>query len=194
MAIHGLIFFALAPMLTASEQVVLHAREQTTWGTVYDPAYVKLKYPGGDLPRNRGVCTDVVVRAFRAAGYDFQKLIYEDKKSRPSAYPKYPGQPGIDKNIDHRRVPNLVVFFKKHGLTLSKSLNASGINAWLPGDVVMWKLDNGRDHCGIISDRRGRSGFPMAIHNLGTTAEEDILNAWAITGHYRFPRPARRVP
>lgn len=175
-----------APSPTAAK-IVAHAREQTTWGTVYDPSYVKLRYPGGDVPKDRGVCTDVVIRALRAVGKDLQKLVYEDKKARPAAYKVYAGQKGPDRSIDHRRCPNLVSFFKKHGKTLSTKTDAAHRIEWKPGDIVFWKLDNGRDHVGVVTDRLGFNDLPQVIHNLSTTTEEPVLTTWKIVGHFRYP-------
>lgn len=154
---------------------VAHAREQTTWNTMYDPAYVKLKFPGGDIPKDRGVCTDVIVRALRYAGFDLQELIYLDKGKSPASYPHR----NRDKNIDHRRVPNQAVFFRRWGMALKLG------SAWKPGDIVYWKLDNGRDHVGILTDRRGASGNLTVVHNIAGTAEEDCLTQWKIVGHWR---------
>lgn len=167
------------------QKIVAHAREQTTWGTVYDPAYVRLKYPGGDLPKEKGVCTDVVIRAWRVVGYDLQKLIHEDKTRRPAAYPKYPGQKGADRNIDHRRVKNMVVFFRKYGRELTRDLTKK--DQWRPGDLVTWKLPGGLDHIGILTDRKNAQGLPYVVHNIGGTREEDVIAAWQVLGHFRYP-------
>jgi uncharacterized protein YijF (DUF1287 family) len=168
-------------------QVVAHAREQLAWGTRYDPAYVKLTYPGGDVPRDRGVCTDVIVRAYRGAGYDLQRLVHEDMRKAWQAYPKLWGLKKPDPSIDHRRVPNLAVFFRRHGKTLSTQTTGRALTDWQPGDIVTWILDNGRDHIGIVTDRKNRQGVPLVVHNLSSTAEEDCLLSWKITGHYRWP-------
>ncbi|MBI5705454.1 MAG: DUF1287 domain-containing protein [Armatimonadetes bacterium] len=173
---------------TAAQQIVIGAREQLTWGTTYSPGYVKIRYPGGDVPKDKGVCTDVVIRALRKAGYDLQKLIHADKLKAPGAYPKYPGQQGADASIDHRRVPNQMVFFKRHGLTLTKDTSPPSIGWWKPGDVVTWKLESGLDHCGIVTDKKNPSGIPFVIHNLWTPKEEDCLTTWKITGHFRYPK------
>lgn len=157
-------------------RVVAAARDQLSWGTRYDPAYVRIAYPMGDVPRGTGVCTDVVIRAYRAIGVDLQRAIAEDKRRHPRAYPA--GR--IDRNIDHRRVPNQMVYFRRHWRTLSTT------RGWVPGDVVCWKLPNGRDHTGIVSDRRGAGGWPLVIHNIGPApSEDDVLKAWRITGHFR---------
>jgi len=175
-----------APAATTASKVVEGARMQLTWGTAYDGRYVKLRYPGGDLPKNRGVCTDVIIRALRHAGYDLQQLIHEDMALAWKSYPRYPGISKPDTNIDHRRVPNQRVFWRRHGrvLTLDTTIAA----AWRPGDIVTWKLDSGLDHTGLLTDRRNAKGLPYAVHNLSTTLEEDVLESWVITGHYRYPR------
>lgn len=173
---------------TAAEKIVLGAREQLSWGTSYSPGYVKIAFPGGDLPKTKGVCTDVVIRALRKAGYDLQKLIHEDKVKAPGAYPKYPGQRGTDANIDHRRVPNQMAFFKRRGLTLPTDASPGRLGQWKAGDVVTWKLDSGLDHCGILTDKKNSGGIPFVIHNLSIPKEEDCLTFWNITGHFRFPR------
>lgn len=172
---------------SVGDRIVRSARQQIEWKTVYDPSYVKLAFPGGDVPKDRGVCTDVVVRALRAVGKDLQVLVHQDRKARPGSYRPYRGQKGADPNIDHRRCPNLAVFFKKHGRTLTLKMGAKDLSQWKPGDVVFWKLDNGRDHVGIVTDRRDDRGVPFVIHNLSTTLEEPVLNAWKIVGHFRYP-------
>lgn len=182
--------FATAP-LAAQEAglpcLVERAREQVGVTLHYDPAYVRLEYPGGDVPRERGVCTDVVVRAYRAFGVDLQRLVHEDMRVHFSAYPQSWGLRGPDRNIDHRRVPNLARYFARHGETLGVDGSDSD---FLAGDLVTWRLPSGVPHIGIVSDRPGASGAPLIVHNIGAGAvEEDVLRAFAITGHYRF-RPA----
>lgn len=169
-------------------KIVANARVQLGWNTVYDPAYVKLGYPGGDVPKDRGVCTDVVIRALRAVGKDLQKLVHEDKSKNLALYPVYAGQKGADRNIDHRRCPNLVVFFRRFGSALTTKVDARSLKQWKPGDIVFWKLDNGRDHVGVVTDKVDGRGIPYAIHNLSTTLEEPVLTSWKIVGHYRYPK------
>lgn len=166
-------------------RIVEAAREQLSWGTRYDPSYVRLQYPKGDVPKDRGVCTDVVIRALRAVGHDLQRLIHEDAKRAPGAYPRIERR---DPNIDHRRCPNQMAFLARHGARLGTSLSGAARRTWQPGDIVFWKLDNGLDHVGIVTDRIGQSGLPMAVHNLSTPAEEDVLGRWTITGHFRYPK------
>ena len=135
------------------------------------------------MPADKGACTDVVIRALRAAGFDLQALIHQDMKR--VRYPRAGKR--LDTNIDHRRVPNQRFFLARKGLVLTTSLDKA--DAWKAGDVVSWKLDSGLDHIGIVSDRRNAKGLPWVIHNIGPkAAEEDVLAAWKITGHYRFPR------
>ncbi|MEI7575264.1 MAG: DUF1287 domain-containing protein [Armatimonadota bacterium] len=157
-------------------KLVASARDQLTWGTVYDARYMPLNYPGGDVARDRGVCTDVVIRAYRTVGLDLQKLIHEDKQKAPSGYPS--GR--LDPNIDHRRVPNMVAFFRRKGASLPVGKD------WRTGDVVWWKLESGLNHVGLVTDRRGSSGNLMVIHNLSKPKEEDCLLSWKVCGHYRW--------
>jgi uncharacterized protein len=170
--------FALGFGPTIPQKLVASARDQLTWGTRYDARYVKLKYPGGDVAKDRGVCTDVVIRAYRSVGIDLQKLIFEHKRANPGRYPKS----RIDANIDHRRMRNQMVFFRAKGQTLSNQ------GEWKPGDVVCWVLDSGLDHTGLVTDQRGQSGNYTVIHNMSTTLEEDCLTTWKIIGHFRYPK------
>jgi uncharacterized protein YijF (DUF1287 family) len=145
-----------------------------------------MKYPGGDVPGG-GVCTDLVVRAFRGGGVDLQKLVHEDMRANFSDYPQKWGLAGPDPNIDHRRVANLICFFRRRGRWLTTSVEVGQLASWRPGDVVFWDLaTGGRQHCGVISDRRGRSGLPLVIHNIAGAAEEDCLTRWKVVGHARL--------
>jgi len=166
-------------------KIVAGAKKQ--FGTSYDPAYVRIAYPGGDVPRDRGVCTDVVVRALRHANYDLQRLIHEDMKKHFALYPKKWGLKRADSNIDHRRVPNQMQFFERFGQTLTKTAAPSTASQWRAGDIVCWRFSNGLYHTGIVSDRLNAEGLPFVIHNLSTCVEEDCLAAWKIIGHYRYP-------
>jgi uncharacterized protein len=151
--------------------------------TAYDPKYEALAFPGGDVPIERGVCTDVVVRAYRAIGVDLQLLVNQDMRQAFGAYPKLWGLSRPDPNIDHRRVPNLAVFFGRHGKTLPASKDGRD---YKPGEIVAWRLPDGRPHIGLVSARQS-GDVPLVIHNIGAGArEEDILFAFQITGHYRF--------
>jgi len=149
------------------------AKQQVGVTRVYDPSYVRLRYPGGDVPADRGVCSDVVVRAFRTIGVDLQREVHEDMQRNFAAYPRMWGLSSPDANIDHRRVPNLMTFFKRR----QKAVTGD----FLPGDVVAWRLPGGLYHIGIVTVR------PLVIHNIGQGAqEEDILFAYDIIGHYRW--------
>jgi len=167
------------------KQMLEGAIAQAGVTTGYDPAYVALDYPGGDVPENTGVCSDVVVRAFRKAGIDLQKEVHEDMKAARSAYPTKWGANAPDKNIDHRRVLNLMTYFKRQGKSLPISAAAAD---YQPGDIVSWELTNGIDHIGIVTNMSANSGDRlMIVHNIGAgTRIEDVIFAWTIKGHYRF--------
>jgi hypothetical protein len=173
---------------SVAEKVVLTARREAEKATPYQGGYHRIKYPGGDVPTG-GVCTDLVVRAFRGAGLDLQRLVHEDMRAHFAAYPRLWGAARPDPNIDHRRVPNLIRFFERRGAWLAKGTAGPEAAGWQPGDVVFWDLPNGLKHCGIVSDRKGASGLPLVIHNLSRAAEEDCLASWKITGHARYPKP-----
>jgi len=151
---------------------------------VYDPAYVKLAYPGGDVPDDRGVCTDTVIRAFRHAGVDLQVEVHEDMRASFAAYPKMWGLTKPDRNIDHRRVPNLETLFRRKGGAKAISDNAG---AYLPGDIVSWRLTGGGlPHIGVVT-RKKRGGLPLIAHNIGAgTREEPCLFDWPMSGWFRF--------
>ena len=173
---------------TKAEKIVARARQEAERAVTYDAEYRDLSYPNGDPPETKGACTDVVIRAYRAAGYDLQRLIHEDMRRNFSRYPQSYGLKRPDHNIDHRRVPNQMTFLRRHGRALPIGTTGAAVQSWMPGDIVYWKLDSGLDHCGIISDRRGATGLPLVIHNLSVAREEDCLAAWKITGHFRYPR------
>ena len=167
--------------------IVRAAELQTYYTHSYDPSYKRLAYPGGDVPSDRGVCSDVVVRAFRATGIDLQKDVHEDMRRSFSAYPNNWGLSRPDPNIDHRRVANLMTFFERRGCALGITRDPG---RFLPGDVVAWRLDNGRLHIGIVdsaaTERRTRY---LVLHNIGDGVQrEDILFRWEIIGHYRYYR------
>lgn len=168
---------------------VAAAIERTHHTVRYDPAYVRIPYPGGDVSPGTGVCTDEVIRSYRAVGVDLQKEVHEDMAANYSAYPRsWRGGPGHpDANIDHRRVPNLMVFFRRHGETLPITYRAADYH---PGDLVTWDLGPGVPHIGIVVDRKGDSGAYMIVHNIGQGPQmEDLLFRWRITGHYRYYGP-----
>ncbi|MBI1751512.1 MAG: DUF1287 domain-containing protein [Acidobacteria bacterium] len=152
----------------------------------YDGRYQKLAYPGGDLPMDCGVCSDVVIRAYRPLGIDLQVLVHEDMRRAWNDYPNLWHMRSTDRNIDHRRVPNLATFFRRHGQSLSIHKDQ---DAFLPGDIVTWQLVSGAPHVGIVSRERSKTGTPLVIHNIGWGAMlEDRLFDFKITGHYRYPR------
>jgi uncharacterized protein len=168
---------------SARAQIVAQAAQKQIGVTLYyDPSYVRLEYPSGDVPQDRGVCSDVIIRAFRAAGVDLQRLLHEDMRRNWSAYPKNWGLKRPDANIDHRRVANLEVFFARRG----KKLGANQM--LLPGDVVTWTLPSGQLHLGIITSKLEPTGKrPLVVHNIGNGAQlEDVLTAWAFRAHYRY--------
>ena len=172
-----------------AEKIVAAARSQI--GTFYDAAYFSMAYPGGDAPKGRGACTDVIIRALRAAGYDLQKLMHEDMTRNFDLYPsrKKWRMRRTDKNIDHRRVPNQMVFFRRFGKELTKEVSPKTLAQWQPGDIVCWNLNAaGQTHTGIVSDKKSESGVPFVIHNLEVCREENVLSAWKIIGHFRYPR------
>ncbi len=162
------------------DRFISAARAQVGVTTTYDPSYVKLKYPGGDIPISRGVCTDVVVRALRKLGIDLQVRIYKDKKAHPRRYKGLYYTDRLDPNIDHRRVKNIQAYFASRGYRVH--------DAFKPGDIVVWKLPGSNlDHIGICSDKRNRHGEPLIIHNVGAGAkEEDVLRAYNIVDHFRL--------
>lgn len=160
------------------------ASEQTKITTGYDPSYVDLKYPGGDVAPETGVCSDVLIRAFRKAGIDLQKEVHEDMKAAWSSYPREWGAVRPDSNIDHRRVLNLMTFFKRKGKTVPVTSDRAD---YLPGDIVAWDLGGGVEHIGIVSNLSIEAGRPQIIHNIGAGAKaEDVLFNWKVIGHYRF--------
>jgi uncharacterized protein len=178
---------ATAPVAANNLDLVVAARQQVGVTVIYDGSYRKLAYPGGDVPLERGVCTDVVVRALRSArSLDLQKLVHEDMSAHFAAYParRRWGAREPDANIDHRRVPNLMTWFDRSGHTRPPT---SAAGDYLPGDLVAWDLGGGVLHIGIVSDRKAVTGVPLVIHNIGAGArEEDILFRYAIIGHYRL--------
>jgi uncharacterized protein len=168
------------------KKMLAGAVEQTKLTKTYDPAYVVLDYPNGDVPVERGVCTDVVIRAMRKAGLDLQKDVHEDMAANFSSYPTKWGLTRADPNIDHRRVPNLQTFFTRKGKSLAVTDKAGD---YLPGDIVSWDLDGkGMTHIGIISNLWSEKNKRyLIIHNIGGgTQAEDRIFDWKVTGHYRY--------
>jgi len=171
----------------AVDPIVAAARAQVGVTVGYDPAYRGLGYPGGDVPVETGVCTDVVVRALRTAmGMDLQQLVHEDMSGNFAEYPRNWNLQRPDRNIDHRRVPNLQTYFTRRGWRLPPSKRAAD---YQPGDLVTCTVPPNRPHIMIVSDRKSRDGTPMVIHNIGGGArEEDRLFAYPLTGRYRVKR------
>lgn len=181
----SLVTFSARGQPSAEQARILIARsaaKQVGVTRFYDPSYVRLTYPGGDIPIARGVCADVVIRAFRKAGVDLQVEVHKDMSSHFRAYPQMWRLRKPDRNIDHRRVPNLMKFFERKGKSLAREAS------YLPGDVVAWRLSNGLYHIGIVSERPV-PGAPRRymVHNIGAGAQqEDVLNGFEIIGHYRW--------
>lgn len=168
----------------AALDLVAAARAQVGVTLLYDPSYQRIAYPMGDVPMERGVCSDVVIRAFRSVGIDLQQELHRDMTRHFAAYPKAWGLTRPDRNIDHRRVPNLATWFKRRGYALPVSQDAA---QYRPGDIVTWLLGDKLPHIGVVSDRRSDDGArPLVIHNIGWGArEEDALFEYRITGHFR---------
>jgi uncharacterized protein YijF (DUF1287 family) len=169
-----------------STRLVAAAVERTRHSVRYVSDYVGIPYPGGDVPANTGVCTDEVVRIYRAVGIDLQKEVHEDIVRNFEAYP-HGRQRHPDTNIDHRRVPNLMVFFARKGIALPTSRSPVDYS---PGDIVAWDLGGGVTHIGVVVDRKGPSGSYMIVHNIGYGPKmEDELFSWNIIGHYHYHGP-----
>lgn len=196
-ALTGLLSLTLLPKAALAEgermasepwakSLIAAAESQIGVTVSYDPAYRRIEFPGGDVPRETGVCTDVIIRAYRdATGFDLQKAVNADMKRNFSAYPRNWGMARADANIDHRRVPNLRAFFKRKGAGLKVTSNAAD---YLPGDIVTQNLPGNLAHIGLLSSRlNGGKTRPLVIHNIGGGAQiEDTLFAFEITGRYRF--------
>ena len=168
------------------EQLSDAALELTKDWVRYDPAYYSIPYPNGDVPKGKGVCTDVVIRAYRKLGIDLQKLVHEDMKANFEKYPNNWGLKTTDTNIDHRRVPNLMVFFARKGKVKKISDNPAD---YLPGDIVTWDLKNGATHIGIVVNKKSRDKKRyLVVHNIGWGQEVDdcLFSFKKITGHYTF--------
>lgn len=168
-----------------TNNLVQAAIERTNHHVTYDGKYRKIPYPMGDVPDKVGVCTDVVIRSYRALGIDLQQLVHEDMKAHFEDYPKRWGLHKPDSNIDHRRVPNLQTFFTRHGKSLPISMAGSDYTA---GDVVTWMINNRLPHIGIVTDVTvAGTNRPMIVHNIGEGPKlEDMLFNFPITGHYRY--------
>ena len=166
-----------------TRKLVAAAVERTHHSVRYVSDYVGIAYPGGDVPEGTGVCTDEVIRSYRAVGVDLQKEVHEDMVRNFEAYP-HGQQRRPDKNIDHRRVPNLMVFFSRKGEKLPMTAQPEDYS---PGDIVAWDLGGGITHIGIVVDRKGASEHYMVVHNIGRGPQmEDVLFDWRVIGHYRY--------
>lgn len=181
------LLFQVASAQDFAQSLVKAAIDRTKHSVRYDGSYMSIDYPGGDVPADMGVCTDVVIRSYRALDIDLQVLVHEDMKAHFDAYPskRIWGLNRTDRNIDHRRVPNLQVFFERHGESLPISQSTGD---YLPGDLVTWMLPGNLPHIGIVTDRLDEdSGQPLIVHNIGAGPKlEDILFDYSITGHYRY--------
>ena len=171
--------------ISTREKLVKAAMERTNYDVRYDGRYVQIEYPGGDVSADTGVCTDVIIRSYRAAGIDLQVLVHDDMKANFGEYPASWGLSRPDPSIDHRRVPNLQVFFGRHGVSLPVSDDPEG---YMPGDIVTWLLPGNLPHIGIVVGRRSQDmARHLIVHNIGEGPKmEDILFKYQITGHYRF--------
>lgn len=185
-----LIILIIISSLTYGQEVGVQklsdaAIELTKQSVTYDPSYFSISYPNGDIPRDKGVCTDVVIRAFRKTGIDLQKEVHEDMKSNFNLYPKNWGLKTTDKNIDHRRVPNLMKFFERKGTVKVKSTNPSD---YKPGDIICWNLSGGITHIGIVVNKKSsdKKRF-LIVHNIGAgQVLEDCMFDFRIIGHYNY--------
>jgi len=195
LVVAGVLTAQLRPLqgIEQARQVFLHrfaaaALDRTQRAVRYDPAHVRLVYPGGDVPADTGVCTDEVIRAYRAVGIDLQKEVHEDMAANFSAYPRKWGRREPDANIDHRRVPNLMVFFSRKGESLPITDRADD---YAPGDLVTWAWVAGLTHIGMVVDRKTLlTRRYMIVHNIGAGPKmEDVLFDWKITGHHRYFGP-----
>jgi uncharacterized protein YijF (DUF1287 family) len=179
-----LLFFNLA-YSQVKDMLSVSALELTKQDVTYDPGYFSIDYPNGDIPANKGVCTDVIIRAYRLIGIDLQKDIHEDMKANFDKYPNNWGLTKPDKNIDHRRVPNLMTLFERKGTVKPITQNPED---YLPGDIVSWNLASGVPHIGIVVHIKSDDGLRnLVVHNIGAgQVIEDCLFDFEITGHYRY--------
>lgn len=171
-------------------QLAQSAEALTKDKVTYDPSYVRINYPNGDVASDRGVCTDVIIRAYRKTGTDLQNEVHEDMVANFHLYPKNWGLPRPDKNIDHRRVPNLMVFFARHGVIKQITQNSGD---YLPGDIVCWNLGGGVTHIGMVVNKRSADGErPLIVHNIGGgQVFADCLFDYKIIGHYTYQEKLR---
>lgn len=187
-----ILFPAFIPLLVYSQpdfsaKLSEAAVSLTLQKVTYDPQYFSIPYPNGDVPADKGVCTDVVIRAYRKVGVDLQKEVHEDMKANFRLYPKTWGLKSTDKNIDHRRVPNLMKYFSRFGIVKKISSNADD---YKPGDIVAWNLAGAVTHIGIVVDKKSPDGKRyMVVHNIGAgQVMDDVLFSYTIIGHYSFKK------
>lgn len=176
----------LPTILLAEPNLITAAKERLNHLVIYDGSYQSIPYPNGDVDKHKGVCTDVIIRSYRQLGIDLQKLVHEDMQNNFALYPQTWGLTKPDSNIDHRRVPNLETFFKRHGKSLPITNNSKD---YKPGDLVTWRLDNNLPHIGIVSDQPASTNKTryQIIHNIGLgPKQEDMLFDHKIVGHYRY--------
>ncbi len=166
-----------------ARQIVKAAHNQK--GDWYDASYRRISFPNGDVPAGTGACTDVVIRSLRAAKIDLQAEINRDMKRDFRRYGDRWKLGHTDKNIDHRRVPNQITYFKKFARSLPLGTTGAALKSWQPGDVAMWRLPGNKWHTGVVSDGIGARGLPLVIHNAYECAEQDYLDNWPIVGHFR---------
>ena len=185
------VFFVLTNITSAQEKFYIKLADSaytlTKDNVQYDPSYFSISYPNGDVPKEKGVCTDVIIRAYRKLNIDLQKEVHEDMRSNFSKYPKIWGLQKTDKNIDHRRVPNLMVFFKRFGETKSISNKSED---YKPGDIVCWNLGGAITHIGIVSTKKSSDEKRyLIVHNIGAgQVLQDCLFDYKIIGHYRYEK------
>jgi uncharacterized protein YijF (DUF1287 family) len=186
----SVIFLLVSGLSSASQftnDLVDAAIERTTHSVTYDGRYISIGYPNGDVPDHIGVCTDVVIRTYRTIGTDLQELVHKDMLENFDSYPskRIWGLTKTDRNIDHRRVPNLQNYFSRHGTELALTTNKKD---YRPGDIVSWMLPGNLPHIGIVTDRiSSQTKNPMIVHNIGSGPTlDDMLFAYEITGHYRY--------
>lgn len=180
-----LTFYSSVGQNNFSDKLSDSAIQLTKQQVVYDPSYFTIKYPNGDVPGDKGVCSDVIIRAYRKLGIDLQKIVHEDMIANFDKYPKSWGLKRTDKNIDHRRVPNLMVFFARHGKVKSISNKAED---YLPGDIVCWNLGGSITHIGLVVNIKSTDGKRnKVVHNIGSgQVLADCLFDFKIIGHYRY--------
>jgi len=186
--ISGLLLLSIIPLFAQDDfflKISDAAIQLTRQKVRYDPSYFTIKYPNGDVPADKGVCTDVIIRAYRLLGIDLQKEVHIDMSANFHLYPDIWGLTRPDRNIDHRRVPNLMTFFERFGTTKVKSQNASD---YIPGDIVCWNLGGGITHIGLVVSKKSTDGKrPLVVHNIGAgQVMEDCLFKYTIIGHYRY--------